>query len=515
MGLRDKFSSLTLELQLQISIILSSALLCTTIILITYYQLNWLRNEVIDESEKTVLKGVYADMEKLGEAETLRITEFLDVYMIYIENLKAIETKVLQLDGSSQILEAINGPIQDATLESGTVIYDYGTFMSKFTKLSSSGIDLENKQAIMDLIFPSLYNENIVSIYSGFEINEISHRYPGIKIEDRTYSPITREWYYKAQDNIGIPVMTEPHFDEFDGSWVLSVSISLLDGKGKLYGAVGVDILIDPLAKELSRYSILDTGFVLLISEAGNMLNIPEQWNYDEFYEMKIYNETIGITELQWDTIKNTSDKSIFIFNHTYDTKILENNNNITTYHAIKYTVRPYSDRDNATHYIIVCVNYTEITEQIDTVRESFHKTFVVIFYVVLAFALFVFIIIVVLLRITGKKIRKQFSQIEKIFMSIIDRGLLPDMTREVSFFKLKDNDKGIETLVSACEKKVKMLKEKEDCFSYFDWKDCRPNDCLIYSAWTDVIFPFNSYGEKKAMWKSVLLKLEKYDKKI
>lgn len=514
MGLRDKFSSLTLELQLQISIILSSALLCTTIILITYYQLDWLRNQVIDESEKTLINGIYADMKKLGEAETLRIEEFLHTYMIYMENLKAIETIVLQLDGSSQILENPNGPIQDTTLSSGTFSYDYGTFMSKFTKLSTSGVGLENKQAIMDLIFPSIYDDDLVFINAGFEIDEIIHKYPGIKIDDRAYSPVTREWYYKAQDNIGIPVMTEPHFDEFVGTWVLSVSICLLDGNKKFYGAVGIDVLINPLAEELSMYTILDTGFVLLISEAGNMLNIPKQWKYNDFYEMKIYNETVGITENEWETIKNLSDNSVFIFNHTYDITIF-GDNNITIYHATKYAVRPYSDRDNTTHYILVCLNYTEIADQIDIVRQSFHKTFVVIFYVVLSFALFVFVLIAILLRITGKKIRKQFRQIEKILMAIVDRGILPDMTRDVDFCKLKSNDKGIESLVIACENKVKLLKEKEDCFGYFDWKDCRPNDCLLYSAWSDIVFPFNSYGGNQAPWKSVLLKLEKYDKKI
>ena len=50
-------------------------------------------------------------------------------------------------------------------------------------------------------------------MYSGFQIDEIIHTYPGVFSSDRTYSPVVREWYYQAQDNINRTMITEPYQD--------------------------------------------------------------------------------------------------------------------------------------------------------------------------------------------------------------------------------------------------------------------------------------------------------------
>jgi hypothetical protein len=384
--------------------------------------------------------------------------------------------------------------------------------MTRLSKLSDRGEDLELRQALMDLVFPTMYERNMVFIYAGFEIDEISHRYPGIKINDRTYSPVTREWYYKADDHKGFPVLTEPHLDEFTKDWVFSVSKALVDKNNKVYGAVGVDLLIKPYTDVIDRYQILDTGFIIIVSEVGNILNIPIQWGFESSDSMKIYNETIGISQDLWENIKETPDKSVFEFEHSNDIMINEGNDNKTIYRVVKYDVKPYFNSDNTTHIVLVCMNYTELVDRVDGIREKFYETYIVIFFVILAFGLFVFILIALLLRIIGRKVGKQFNKVEKIFVSIVTRGLLPDLTNNVNFVKLKDNDKGIESLVSACEEKVKLINIKEEMFMYFDWKGCRPSDYLLYDNWADCMYPFSAYGEKDAPWKFVLTKFGPFD---
>ncbi|OMJ81761.1 hypothetical protein SteCoe_17702 [Stentor coeruleus] len=515
MGIKDKFNSLKLEYQLQISIIISSALICGTLIVITYFQLDWLRGMIIAETEKTLTDKIYSSMENIGLAESRRMENYIQIYMNYIENLKTIEEEALGLNEMGEYFNNNQAPVQDNTLEDDEISYDKGTFMTRLSGLSDKGKDLELKQAVMDLIFPKMYRENMVFIYAGFEINEISHRYPGIKIVDRTYSPITREWYYKADDNKGIPVLTEPHIDEFTSDWVFSVSLSLVDNNNKIFGAVGVDLRIKPYIDIVDKYTILDTGFIIIVSEAGNMLNIPKQWDFDNSMHIKIYNETVGITKNIWESIKIIPNKAEFEFEHVYDITVNEGNDNKTTYKVMKYDVKPYKDQDNITHFVLVCMNKTELLDKVNYVRGKFYETYVVIFFVVLAFALVVFIIIALLLRTNGRKIGKQFSKIEKVFLSIVSRGLLPDLTSNVSFVKLKNYDKGIESLVSACEEKVKIINLREDNFTYFDWKGCRPSDTLLYASWADSLYPFNIFGERDASWKFLLTKLSSFDQPV
>lgn len=513
MGFLDKFNSLKLEYQLQISIIISSALICGTLIVITYFQLDWLRGMVIAATEKTLMDKIYSSMENIGLAEARRMESFIQDNMIYIENLKNTEAKVLGLDGMIEYFNRTQKPLQDTTLTEEDILYDKGSFMTRLAGLSDKGNDLELRQAVMDLVFPTIYKENMVFIYAGFEIDEICHRYPGIKINDRTYSPVTREWYYKADDNKGFSVLTEPHFDEFTEDWVFSVSTSLIDSKNKVYGAVGVDLLIKPYTDIIDRYQILDTGFVIIVSEVGNILNIPIQWGFESSDPMKIYNETVGITKELWESVKEIPDKGVFEFEHDYDTTVNEGKDNKTIYKVVKYAVKPYFNSENTTHFVLVCMNYTELLERVDGARENFYKTYVVIFFVILAFGLFVFITIALLLRIVARKVGKQFSRVEKVFLSIVTRGLLPDLTNNVSFVKLKDNDKGIESLVSACEEKVKLIKLREEMFAYFDWKGCRPTDDLLYANWVDCMYPFSAYGEIDAPWKLALNKLGSFDR--
>ena len=84
-------------------------------------------------------------------------------------------------------------PVQDIVYTVQDNDYSTGCFMSPVVTLSKAGIELETKDSAMDKIYPLMASDNYLYIYSGFEIDQIIHYYPGSLTSDRTYSPLTRE----------------------------------------------------------------------------------------------------------------------------------------------------------------------------------------------------------------------------------------------------------------------------------------------------------------------------------
>ena len=79
-----------------------------------------------------------------------------------------------------------------------------------------------------------------------------------------------------------------------------------------------------------------------------------------------------------------------------------------------------------------------------------------------------------------------------------------------MNYKKLEANSRGIETLVDACKEKLNRIEETEQSFSSYSWGLTRPGDHLMYTDWSQSLYPYNYYSEKTMNWRETLPSLTK-----
>lgn len=79
---------------------------------------------------------------------------------------------------------------------------------------------------------------------------------------------------------------------------MITVSTALVIND-KVYGVVGADVTLEFLTSKMNDVTILDSGFLLLVTSEGLIISKPESWDYLP-NPIRIYdNEMTGITEDQ------------------------------------------------------------------------------------------------------------------------------------------------------------------------------------------------------------------------
>lgn len=72
------------------------------------------------------------------------------------------------------------------------------------------------------------------------------------------------------------PLMTEPYVDASTGQTIVTAAAPVIDHKtGEVYGAAGTDIRLDTLQNKINEVKLGKSGFLVLISEKGNILCHP------------------------------------------------------------------------------------------------------------------------------------------------------------------------------------------------------------------------------------------------
>ena len=498
MGLREDYSRWPLGRQLQVTFIASTFLLAAILIIITRFQLDWLRDQIIDKSTTATEDNLLAQMRALGEVQANFIASEFATYMEDSVYLKDIE---LILQGYNPDYDP--PPLVQSTayqaddLSEGERTYDYGVFFSK-NDLSDEGTELENKDTPLDKIYPILYNTKLAALYQGYETDEIIHFYPGITFES-DYTPLVREWYYRAYDANGSIILTEPYVDANTEEWMVTSSLSFNESDDNIIGVAAVDVTLEQLTAKFSSVTILDTGYILLVSKGGMILVMPDEWKTSDD-TLRIYDtDSTGISEEEWETFQTADDGSQHTFHDVNDTEIFMVKKNI------------YSDYTGENIlYLFLCAKRDEMDEPTDDIRENFSKTYSIIFWVTVTIAIIVFLSIIALVYIKSRTTGNQLKLVEKIFAKIVRRGLFPKMTKGIYFNKLDNNSKGIESLVEACKEKVSKIREKEELHSYYKWGYTTPNDELLYNNWTNHLYPLNYYKDKPMGWRHVLPNLNK-----
>jgi hypothetical protein len=378
---------------------------------------------------------------------------------------------------------------------------DWTTFVygSKYGEAN----DGEEKVLVYELsrlnpVIQSLRASTYVNIYQGFELKEIYNRYPGVNYETTSYTPIVREWYFRAAESPKETILTEPYIDPLTNTWVFSTSIAIKNSTKDVIGVAGADITLKSITEKITHISLLD-GYEILVTEAGMILTKPASWNIEETARIYDTSET-GFSYELWEKVLKSTPGDSFDFQDL----------NGTDYFMVVDHISPFQYSSNVTHFVLLFVNKQKVKKPVDDLDHQFRNINEIMFWVVISITSGVIVISFFLIYFQVKSTIAQLRTIEKLFRNIIRRSLFTRATRDVNLRKLDFRKSGIEELAEGCKYKVKKISGLEEKFNYFKWGLTRPKDAHIYSTWTNNVFPFNKHYGKKIDWREKLKMLEK-----
>lgn len=501
MGLRDDYNNWPLGRQLQVIFIISGFFLTLILVIITRFQLDWLRDKVINDSSRVLEDNIIAQMRELGLLETEFINNEISNYIDQVKKLNYTDHLVHGYSTYKKSIINNSDYLWNSDVSENILDYKNSTFFSRFDESIALPQILEDSP--MSKIYPNIYFNQYKSLYQGFEDNEVLHLYPATKIVDTDYSPVVREWYYKAIASLGKIIMEEPFWEESNSQWVTTFSTAMLfSSNNSAFGVAAVDAIMKNLTTKISEIKILNEGFLMLISSRGTMMSMPKTWYpIDSTIQLRLFDESYtGISETIWNSIKNSFSGSRHDFIDI----------NGTEYLMIKHDITPFEDKEIITHYLLLCAKKIESEHPKDNIKSNFTNTYVRIFWVTLSMGIISFLSVGILIFLVTKKVSFQLKIIESMFGRIIRRGLFPKMTKGIHFSKLEKNSKGIESLVDACKDKIQRVKDMEESYNFYKWGFSRPNEILLYQEWTQYLYPYSLHTDKPMSWRQILPNLNR-----
>lgn len=503
MGFKDHYNRWSIGRQLQAYFIISCFFITLILVVITRFQLDWLRNKIIDDSTQAIEKNLITQLRDLGEMEARYMGAELSNYGYYVKNLDLIERMLYDCERSGYLIACNEIQWNDELGDEKNKDNAYKGAFYQPNEKNSYIYEILKMDTPIDSIYQYIFSSDYLRVYQGFHYLEYVHYFPRSEMPSSDYSPIVREWYYYATDRLDEIIITEPYKDVITSQWVISVSAAMPNDT-KHTGYIGVaacDIPLSSLDAKISSVQIQKTRFILLISSGGMILSMPDSWKPTETTStIRIFDsEYTGINELDWSIIKNLTSGSRYEFTDINGTNII----------MIKQDILPETNSNAPTHHLFLCIPRSEFSEIIDSIRTSFSKVYTKIFLIALCFAVCVLIIVVTMIYFVTRESGKQMLLVEKLFRKIIRQCLFTKMAKAVYFTKLEKNSKGIETLIEICREKVMKIKSKEKKFNYYKWGNTRPGDLMIYDNWMKCLYPRNLFSHKEVSWRGSLHSLK------
>ena len=122
------------------------------------------------------------------------------------------------------------------------------------------------------------------------------------------YNDLKAGDYYQGALSSGKPHLTNPYTYNFHGEEILLCSIAIpIFQNGKIIGAVGADISIDELFGMVNKSSVLEDGYLFVISSDGRFAAHP-----DDNFRMKLYSDSWMNTYGSY--IENVLNKNYYSF---------------------------------------------------------------------------------------------------------------------------------------------------------------------------------------------------------
>lgn len=497
----NAFAKLSISAQFQIATITSGFLICLVLFLITKYQLDWLKVLIMQETESSFEDKVFGDLKSIGNLQKAYLQSEFEKFIDFEKKKHDITTIMLSFSENYEFKSPLpeNERLWYTSIQTGIFNYTQPSYMSILG--IQAGEELMRNVSCMDPIYKRIYSSDYWYLYEGYYESQIFHVFPGVR-SDSKYTPLIREWFYKAKEDQYQQIITEPYISASLKQWMFSVSESINDPSGKFIGVSTVDILLKSLANKISQIRIMNEGFMMLISKGGMILTKPYRWENPTIIDsIMIYNKTYsGIDKDEWEFIKKLELDEKHYFMDASKNKFL----------VTKFEIQPFNE--NTTHYLIICADYDEINEASKIVEKKFSRAYNAAFLVALIFSIFTFTSISILIYVPMKEVGLQFKIIQKVFETICSLGIYPNKNDNKALFKLQNHSKGIKSLAESCQKKYWDHYSIETNFSKFMWGPTRPKDCLLYKELESKLYPYSSSPKLLNTIKPLLKNLEFID---
>ncbi|CAG9315391.1 unnamed protein product [Blepharisma stoltei] len=505
MKCKEEYSGWSLGRQLQVSFVTTTFFLSAVLVLITKFQLDWLRDSLLSKTHDVLANSITDQMGTLAREKSAVVEQELDNDINFVKQLKELDKTMLGWGNYKDPIIVPNAPIMDNDISSSSlslneygvkVTYATGVFQTRIDPISTDGELLMNNSAAMDQIYPVLNRKKYLAMYAGFATDEIIHYYPGKIFSDSSYTPIVQEWYYSAINKEGSIIITEPYTDTDSEKLIFSISTAIANAKG----VSGIDVLASSLQQPFINVTILDSGFMFLISSGGVVIYAPESWAYMGT-AFRIYDQTLtGISQGQWNRwILDPDPYNRFSFSDI----------NGTEYYAVINPVYP-ANMPNITHYVMSCAVQSETEDMLDSISNNYQNTYYAIFFMILGIAVAVFIVITTCAYFITRKTSRQLKNIETVFSRITHKGLFPNLIKGIGADVLLADSSGMKNLMEASLDKVDKIRDLEDQYESYEWGLTRPADKYLFTRWNERLYPLNWHNEKQMSWRHVLPKLTK-----
>lgn len=482
----QKFKELSLAKQLQLLFTISSSVLIICLIVISYYLIFWLRENLTEETTDLIDSKQEEELIRLMQLNAQSITTEFSYYLALPKYLSRQHNNLCEgrypLSRGSGTFNATEAKLLNK-----------GVFFSK-NELSATGKELVYNESALDAIMPFLKSKNFYPMYLGFEVDDIFHIYPPVQMP-KGYTPSIREWYYTAKNSKGVPVFTEPYNDASSNQWIISASYSLTC-YNTFIGVSAADVTLKSLRTRLSSNSIPSSGFFMLVSASGIIVTMPSTWSG----ETARLNDTelTGFSSSQWQQVINEETKISHKYKFTDQT-----NSDLYCYRSL---IKP-SGQTKTTHFLFICAKQGSQYIFKENPSEVFKKTNNVIFWIVLGISFGVFFGTVAIIFWISKKISIEMEFLVRCINSICGKSIFPDCT---SFVKIVPNDEKINFfgLIPKGIEKVRNLQSKEKEYANFTWGVTRPNDKFLFNRWEEKKYPKNYSSCVQIKWRDLFVEL-------
>lgn len=105
---------------------------------------------------------------------------------------------------------------------------------------------------------------------------------------DEDYNPKERSWYKQAVAANGETIWTSPYIDEGTGEIVLTAARAYYK-KNELKGVFAVDVTINTLMDMVNSMEIGETGYAVVVDEAGNYIAHPDEEKIGKAANAKLF----------------------------------------------------------------------------------------------------------------------------------------------------------------------------------------------------------------------------------
>lgn len=480
---------------MQTIFISSYILIIILYVVMTVLQLRWLES-YLDSNSYSVLKdNLIEQLKIISQSQIRQTTSSFLVLQELVLFRAAIAEATLGFSSISKPYFEEGEALDSSSLPLETWRYSYA-YHSKYDALSDEGLDIVSKMAGMNPILEGFFNENLYSIYEGFYTDEILNFCPSKYFDDTSYSPLNREWFYRAAEDPSGIIVTEPYYDYTSGQLIVTVSKAIMNNTS-VYGVSAADITIVEFSKKLNKVRITDGGRVMLISSGGIIMNPHPSWPKLSLY--RVYNESLtGISYSSWQKIKSLD------YGNNFEMTIKDFGPCFIYFETIETTA------NTASYYVFSIIQKSQIEYPTDDLNKSFNKIYTVLFWCVIIISACFLLISVIIIYYFAQITTKKFSLINNIFISIINRACFQWITKNCSFEEIDKNNSGVKTFVENCKHRVNSLTEKEEKFKYFDWNSTRPSNEMLHSKWKRKIYPFNRMTEKTHNWNRAIEEIAK-----